>query len=286
MWRRWCASQNVPELRRLTGRADLHLHSTASDGLFTPAQVVERARDMGLSVIALTDHDTMGGVAEFQSAAAAFGISALAGAEIAAEIAGDEVHLLCYFEKPAVGRFRDLLGELSEERLRRAKAMLARAHAAGYAIDAKSVLQNPQVGRPHLARELVRLGVANSVKDAFDRHLVAGGPIHVDRARPAASDVITLAAAAGGVVSLGHPCRYRHDHLEELAHMGITAVEVAHPSAGPSDRQRLRAAARRFGLLRTGGSDFHGHHPGETVGAASVGPLDAQRLMRKLATLS
>lgn len=274
-----CASRNVRDPGR---RADLHLHSTASDGLLSPAEVAQRAASAGLYAAALMDHDTMGGAREFLDGAARSGMQALCGAEIAAVLSGDEVHLLCYFLSPPDGDLAALLAELSQGRRARAEEMLRRVRTLGYAVDAQSVLRNPQIGRPHIARELIRLGAADSVTDAFERYLGSGGPIYVERVRPQAAEVIRMVNAAGGVVSLGHPCRYRHDHLAELAQLGLGAVEVEHPSAGPDDRARLRRAALQLRLLCTGGSDYHGHNPGEEIASAACPARDAEELMRKL----
>lgn len=272
---------------RAPGRADLHLHSTASDGVAPPAEVARLAAAAGLSAAALTDHDSVLGGAEFQSAAKSLGVRPVLGVEIAGEILGDEVHLLCYFlRRPRGAAFQEMLQELSADRRERAGRMVERARALGYAVDADAVLAHPQVGRPHIARELFRLGAAASVSEAFTRYLSPGGPIYVDRLRPQAREVIALAGDAGGLVSLAHPCRYRVDHLEDLCRAGLQAIEVSHPSAGPPERRRLRKAAASLGLLRTGGSDYHGHHPGEAVGSATCSRRDALALIRRLEDLA
>ncbi len=266
----------------LTGRADLHLHSTASDGLWSPAELAQAVRAAGISAAAITDHDTTAGFAEFAASAEALGVQPIAGAEIAAAHAGEEVHLLAYFPEPPLGPFSALLRRLSAERRGRAEEMLRRLAARGIAVpDADEILAHPQVGRPHIARALVRLGLARDTGDAFRRYLTPGMPAYVERYRPPAEEAIALAGQEGGLVALAHPGHYALDHLAGLAAAGLAAVEVNHPSAGRAQRQALRRSAGEQDLLITGGSDCHGV-PGTRPGAAALGRADARRFLQRL----
>ncbi len=280
-WRRWSASPKVAE--RVPGpRADLHLHSTASDGLVPPDALAVFVQAAKIRVAALTDHDTTHGFAAFAPAARALGIQPIPGAEIAALHDGEEVHLLAYFAVPPEGPFAELLAALSRGRGTRAEEMLRRLAAMGIALpDAQEILAHPQVGRPHVARALVRLGLARDTSDAFDRFLVPGKPAYVERLRPQAKDAIARAHADGGIVSLAHPGHYRTGHLSGLRKDGLDAVEVNHPSAARPERQALLRAARQLGLITTGGSDFHGA-PGARPGRAALPPAQTERFLERI----
>lgn len=231
---------------------------------------------------ALTDHDTTAGFGAFSGAALQHGILAIPGCEIAAVDEGEEVHLLALFASMPGGAFAQLLFRLSAERQSRAAEMLDRLEAMGIILaDREEILSHAQVGRPHIARSLVRAGHARDTAGAFARFLSSGGPAYVDRYRPPAPEAIALAHNAGGIVSLAHPRKYRLQHIGALAAAGLDAVEAMHPSASSSERQALRRAARAQGLLVSGGSDFHGA-AGAAPGDAALGRADALRLLTRL----
>lgn len=256
--------------------ADLHLHSTASDGLLAPGEVAAAAAQAGLAAAALTDHDTTAGFAEFALAAGRLGLWPVCGAEVAALCCGEEVHLLSYFAAPPADVFARLLGRLAAERRGRAAEMLERLRAIGIDLP-QSVLAHPLVGRPHVARALVEAGAAGGADEAFARFLLPGRPGYVGRYRPPADEVIARAHAEGGVVALAHPVRCERDLVADLA--GLDALEVRHPSADAAARRRLGQVARRRGLIATGGSDFHGK-PGEALRPEDTTSPQALRLLR------
>ena len=263
-------------------RADLHLHSTASDGLMPPADVALAASSAGLAVAALTDHDTCAGFPDFAAAAARCGLVALCGAEVAAEQAGEEVHLLAYFRRPPAGGYRALLEQLAAARPARALEMVRRLRAMGYPIEADAVLGRPRPGRPHVARALVAAGVVEDPTEAFRRFLTPGAPAYVPRWRPLAADVIALAHGDGGLVALAHPRRSGGDRVEELAAAGLDALEVVHPSADRSAQAELAAQAAEFGLLATGGSDFHAKDDDPPLGRWCLGGAALARFLARL----
>lgn len=263
-------------------RTDLHLHSTASDGLLSPTELAAACCAAGIRTAALTDHDTTVGYPEFSAAATPLGVLPIVGAEIAAQHQGEEVHLLAFFPKLPRGVFAALLARLTGERRARAEEMLSRLAALGMPLpDAGEVLSHPQVGRPHVARALVRQGFVRDTGEAFRRYLVPGAPAYVERWRPEAADAIARCHDEGGIVSLAHPANYRSPHLGELAAEGLDAVEVNHPSATRSRRQLLRRETLSLGLLRTGGSDFHGGTE-SGPGAVGLGPTDARHFLERL----
>ena len=262
--------------------ADLHLHSTASDGLVSPADLAAALAARGVGAGALTDHDTCNGFPAFAAAAAEVGLYALCGAEIAAEQDGQEVHLLSYFLDVPGGPYQDMLQRLSQARLGRAEEMLRRLRKLGITLDEQEVLAAAQPGRPHVARAMVRAGHAADVRDAFGRYLSPGRPGYVSRWRPAAGDVIAFAHAARGITTLAHPCRYRTVPLQALVLAGIDAVEAVHPSCAEAQTAALHAAAVAAGLLITGGSDFHGKADDQPLGTYVLAGDEFDRLRARL----
>lgn len=243
---------------------DLHMHTTASDGLCSPAELVARVRAAGVTTFAVTDHDTVAALAEVRALAGA-DLSLVPGIEVTAVFAGRDVHVLGYWFDEHSG---DLLTFLRDQRARRVQRVermaVALAHA-GAPVDVRPVLDDAErrpgaaVGRPALARALVAAGHAASVQDAFERLLGAGRPGYVARDGVPPGAVAELVHAAGGVVSLAHPgVTRRDDMLAAWAADGLDALEAYHSDHTADDDARYRAAARALGLAVSGGSDFHG----------------------------
>jgi 3',5'-nucleoside bisphosphate phosphatase len=240
---------------------DLHMHSTASDGARTPTEVVEAARVAKLSAIALTDHDTVGGVREAQGAGARLGIRVVAGVELSAVEGDAETHLL--------GLHLELLDEMQEQlesiramRITRAQRIVERLNALGVKITTADVLEQAgggAVGRPHVARAMIAHGWVGDNREAFDRFLGYGRPAYVGKDRLPMSEAIAMIHRAGGLAILAHPGEAgKRARLEALAAEGLDGVEIRHPSHTPEDIMRLGALAAQLGLLPSGGSDWHG----------------------------
>ena len=256
---------------------DLHTHSTVSDGTCAPAEVVRRAHRVGVSALALTDHDATGGLAEAEAEARALGIDFLCGVEISAEAEGVDVHILGYGFDVEHPELVSELAQVRKAREARIPQMVERLRALGIDLtpgDAFRVAGSGSIGRPHVARALVELGACGSIDDAFDRFLGAGGPAFVPKVVPTAADAIARIRAAGGIAVLAHPlyaARDRPGGLEALVaplvRQGLVGIETHYVSHRPRDRRRVARVARRLGLLATGGSDFHGAtRPGVEVG--------------------
>ena len=266
---------------RLAGRADLHLHTTHSDGTYTPAELVDLARRSGLAAIAVTDHDTLAGILPTRTAAAGFGLEIIAGVEISCEYEGRELHLLAYFvalDDPALNA---ALEAVRRDRVERFRAMVERLRLLGVSVDEKELLTIPDtLGRPHLAEMIVKAGKASSVREAFRRYLLDNGRVNVPKKRLPVAEALTLVRAAGGVAAWAHPgyhCDQRR--LVELRALGLGGIEIEYPDTPPSRRRELRAWAATLGLAVTGGSDCHG--PGRrTVGTCSVSDEELERLRR------
>ena len=254
-----------------SGTIDLHVHSTASDGGLAPGAVVKRAMAAGLRAIALTDHDTMAGIPEAIAAGEHLGVRVVGGCEFSAAAPWGEMHVLGYFLPPSSAPLEAFLELCRADRVRRAQAMVERLQRLGVALTFGNVLDESgggAVGRPHVARAIVRHGGAVDMGDAFDRYLGRGRPAFVEKTLPAFRTITELVHAEGGLVSVAHlKERGTRSFIERLKGEGLDAVETRHPSHDPDLRARLTDMALKLGLLRTGGSDWHGDpEPGVTHG--------------------
>jgi len=251
---------------------DLHVHSTASDGGLPPEAVVERARTSGLTAIALTDHDTVAGVPAAVAAGDRLGLRVVGGCEFSCAAPWGEMHVLGYFLPSESAELEMFLERRRADRVRRGREMVNRLQGLGVRLEFEDVLRQSRggaVGRPHVARAIVRQGGASDISDAFDRYIGRGRPAFVEKILPAFRDVAEVVHAVRGMVSVAHlKERGTRSFLERLKRDGLDAVEVRHPSHDADLRSRLTGIALRLGLLRTGGSDWHGDpEPGETHGA-------------------
>ncbi|HET9464501.1 MAG TPA: PHP domain-containing protein [Gemmatimonadales bacterium] len=253
------------------GTIDLHVHSTASDGSLAPESVVKRAMAAGLRAIGLTDHDTVGGIPEALAAGERFGVRVIAGCEFSAAAPWGEMHVLGYFLPSSSAPLEAFLERCRADRVRRARLMVDRLQGLGVSLSFDSVLNESRggaVGRPHVARAIVRHGGAIDLGDAFDRFLGRGRPAFVEKTLPAFCTISELVHAEGGLVSVAHlKERGTRAFIERLKGEGLDAVETRHPSHDPDLRARLTDITIKLGLLRTGGSDWHGDpEPGVTHG--------------------
>ena len=247
---------------------DLHTHTTASDGALAPGALVERAHELGIRTLAVTDHDTLAGVPAAAAAAAARGMEFLPGIEITAVHRGRDVHVLAYFLEPEPAGLAPFLADQRRDRTRRAREMSARLAALGVPVDLEDVIADAEAGgkavaRPTVARALLDAGHVTSLQQAFDRWLADGRPAYVPRSGAPPADVVRLVRRSGGLPVLAHPGLLRRDELiPELAEAGLGAVEAYHSDHDPRAQARYLQVAEQHGLAVSGGSDFHGDdHP-------------------------
>ncbi|MCY0940574.1 MULTISPECIES: PHP domain-containing protein [Streptomyces] len=262
-------------------RIDLHTHSTASDGTDTPAELVRNAAGAGLDVVALTDHDTVGGHAEALAALPA-GLTLVTGAELSCRLDGVGMHLLAYLfdpEEPELSRERELV---RDDRTPRAQAMVGKLRALGVDITWEQVARiagEGSVGRPHIASALVELGVVPTVSDAFTPDWLAdGGRAYAGKHELDPFDAIRLVKAAGGVTVFAHPAAVKRGRcapeavIVELAAAGLDGIEVDHMDHDTAARARLGGLAGDLGLLTTGSSDYHGSRKTCRLGEYTTDP--------------
>ncbi len=266
---------------RYSGRVDLHVHTTHSDGTYTPTQIVDLARRAGLDAVAITDHDTLGGVATAQAAAAGSGVEIVAGVEITTEYRQRELHLLGYFVALDHAELTAALTEIRQHRLERFREMIERLRSRGVSLEAgeQHVQGSPEaLGRRHLAEMLVRARRVATVREAFLRYLGDRGGVAVPKKRLPVTEALDLVRQAGGVAAWAHPAYdCTQEQLTELRALGLGAIEVEYPEVRRSRILELRSWAEKLGLAVTGGSDCHG--PGRrsvgscTISAAEFGQL-------------
>ena len=271
-----------------SARADLHVHSSASDGTRPPAEVVARAAAVGLSVLALTDHDTVAGLTPAAAALPA-GLTLLGGMELSCQRDGHSVHLLAYLFDPDHPELAAECAAIRESRILRGQKMVERLVALGVPVSWEQVTGiagGAVVGRPHIARAMVEAGAIGEPADAFTPDWIgSGGRAHVGRYAPDPAAAVRLVAAAGGVSVLAHPAADRRGWraseglIGELAAAGMAGLEVDHPAHDPADRAALRALADSLGLVPTGGSDDHGDLTGDRIGSETTPPRELERLL-------
>ncbi|MBX3132694.1 MAG: PHP domain-containing protein [Gemmatimonadaceae bacterium] len=253
---------------------DLHAHSTASDGALPPTKAVEAAHAAGLAAFALTDHDTLAGIPEAQVAADACGLRLVPGVELSVHLGTEEVHLLGLHIRD-VAALQERLEIYRGFRRRRAEEMVTRLVAAGVPVTVDAVLAEAAggaIGRPHVARALLAAGHVRDMREAFDKWLGAGRPAYVDKERLDIADGIRLIHESGGIAVWAHPGNDgRREQVEPLVAAGLDGIEVRHPSHSREDELRLASLAAFFGLVVSGGSDWHGAmHGGRVLGAMQV----------------
>jgi len=256
-------------------RADLHNHSSVSDGTEPPAAVISRAANAGLDVVALTDHDTLAGQRE-AAGALPQGLTLLPGSEISCRMNGHSVHILGYLFDPDNDELAGEMAEIRESRLHRARAMVRKLTDLGAPISWEQVSEvagGGVVGRPHIARVMIDAGVVSSIEEAFSPEwLGPGGRAHVARYALDPAKAIRLVRAAGGVTVLAHPrgatrgWQIPDDVIADLAAVGLTGIEINHPQQDKRERGRLTELASRLGLVGSGGSDDHGALTGHRIG--------------------
>jgi len=258
-------------------RADLHVHSSASDGTDPPAEVMRRAARAGLDVVALTDHDTVAGHAE--AAAAAGPVTLLPGMELSCRLDGRSLHLLAYVFDPDRPDLAAELTRIRDDRVLRARAMVDRLAELGVDVSweqVEAIAGQAVVGRPHIARAMADSGAIATPREAFTRDWIAdGGRAYVGRYALDPVRAIGLVREAGGVSALAHPRAGRdtwvtNEQISGLAAVGLAGLEVFHPDQSEAERARLIALAHDLGLAATGGSDDHGSLTGYRLGCETT----------------
>lgn len=268
------------EFKKLEGLADLHNHTTASDGLLTPSELVYWAKKKGLSAIAITDHDSTDGIEEAIKTGRDIGVYVVPGIELNTQIGEKEIHILGYFIDKDQSWFQELLIKIRNARVDRAVKMVENLRKIyGFNIDYDEIQKESggsTVGRPHIARLLVKKGIVASIEEAFEKYIAADSPAYVERYKITPAEGIKIIKKAGGVPVLAHPgLLYNNSLVAEIIFQGVLGIEAYHIKHTQQQSEQLVKLAQEYNLLITAGSDCHGELiDGEpTVGSVAI---DAQ----------
>jgi predicted metal-dependent phosphoesterase TrpH len=247
---------------------DLHIHTTASDGTMSPSEVVRYAKKKGLRAIAITDHDTIDGIAEGLQEGSKLGLEVIPGVELSVDFSKGTMHLLGYYIDHTSVALLEKLAIVQQARAERNLKMIAKLRRLGIEIELSEIKEAPedgQIGRPHFAYTLVQKGYAQSIQEAFDRYLRKGGPAYVEKFKFSPAEAISVIHKAGGVAVLAHPFTLNQIQLQdlepvvvELKEKGLDGIETYYPEHSEGQTKLYRTLAQQYGLLITGGSDFHG----------------------------
>jgi 3',5'-nucleoside bisphosphate phosphatase len=267
---------------------DLHSHTTASDGQYAPHEQVALAAKAGVTILAVTDHDTVAAIPACTEAAQQHGLRLVPGIEISCTLQRREVHMLGHFVNPTHEGLMAYATKLITERETRMQLMIDRLVALGVPVtmaQVQSFAGSATLTRPHLARALVELRVCTSLKEAFDRFLGDGKPAWVSRFEMTVGQAIDLIHASGGTATIAHPGSSRVNKLEveEMAKAGLDGLEVIHKDHPPSQREVFAAWAREYQLCSTAGSDFHGEKvaPDRRFGSVGMKSREFERLEKR-----
>jgi predicted metal-dependent phosphoesterase TrpH len=247
-------------------RIDLHTHTSCSDGVLTPTELLGQAKEARLDVLGLTDHDTMAGLDEAEAEAERHGIRLIPGIELSVYAMEREVHILGYFIDRAYGPFQEFIEEQREARIRRIHRMLDKLRTIGVDIAPEDVIEEGKqgtTGRPHVARAMVRHGYIENEDAAFHGYIGRDQPGYVPRVKVSAAEGVRRLEEAGAVPVLAHPGLYgREGLIDHMIESGIRGIEAYHPDHSDAAARRYVQLAEEKGLLVTGGSDYHGKQRG------------------------
>lgn len=269
-------------------QADLHIHSTVSDGRLTPAEVVRAAAERGLKFIALADHDTVDGIAPAKAAAKSFpGLKVIPGVEISTDIPQGEAHVLGYFIDYASRELEAKLDRFRNSRLKRAQGMVAKLDKLGIHLEWPRVQQiagSSVMGRPHIALAMLEKGYIDSFKQAFTDYIGHDRPAYVEREKITPAEAVALIIKARGLAVLAHPFTINEPEatIIELKAAGLAGIEAYYDGYSPEEIDRLVAIAEKHNLIATGGSDYHGLDSSETaIGGIDVPLASVEKLIAK-----
>ena len=270
----------------MDGKADLHLHTSYSDGAFTPQDLLAHASRAGLTILSITDHDNTGALREAMELGSTLGIEVISGVELSTTVDAQDIHLLGYFIDPENEILQEHLAIFRAERLRRAERIVQKLHELKLPLPFEAVLARAgtaSIGRPHIAAALVEAGLVDNYQAAFGRYLGFGKPAYERKYQVSPREAIRMVADAGGLSFIAHPGNAIDERvLFALIKEGVDGIEVVHPSHSSERTAYYRGIAEEYFLLTSGGSDFHGGRRNDldVLGRFSV-PAEAVEKMRR-----
>jgi predicted metal-dependent phosphoesterase TrpH len=269
---------------------NLHVHSTASDGKFSPSELIAKAASLGLTVISITDHDTIDGITEALEAARAFpGLKFIPGVEISCDLADGEAHMLGYFIDFTSPELKAALDRFRNSREGRAQRMIDKLGGMGIRLDWQRVQEiagDGSIGRPHIAEAMVEKGYINAVKDAFNGYIERSGPAYAEREKMTPAEAVALILNAEGIPVLAHPFTVKDPEamVKELKPAGLAGIETYYKDYTADEVASLVKMARKYDLITTGGNDFHGlPDSDETLVSGAAVPAEAAEKLIALA---
>jgi 3',5'-nucleoside bisphosphate phosphatase len=245
----------------MNGKADLHTHTTYSDGSWSPEEIVRKASGLGLDIISITDHDNVKGFKAAYEAGKNLGVEVIPGVEISSEISNREIHILGYFFDPANSELERYLNFFREERVKRASRIVNKLNNLGFNIHLDEVLEkanNSSVGRPHIAQVMLEKGIVSSFYEAFNKYIGNGSPAFEKKVHVSPESAFKIITDAGGLSFIAHPGNIPEHLLKELIDSGMDGIEVVHPSHNKLQQRFYRGVVNSYFLLECGGSDYHG----------------------------
>jgi 3',5'-nucleoside bisphosphate phosphatase len=242
-------------------RIDMHMHTTYSDGNYTPFELLKKVKSSNLDIVSITDHDSINALEEAISIGKDLGIEVISGVEISTDVEDREVHLLGYFLDIHSSELKKYLSFFRDERFERAKRMINKLVNLGFDISIDDVLEisnGSAVGRPHVALAMLNKGIVNDFYEAFQKFLRDGGPAYERKIHVSPQSALKLISDAGGLSFIAHPGHLKESILMTLINSGVDGIEVTHPSHNEYQRKFYRGIVNQYCLLESGGSDFHG----------------------------
>jgi predicted metal-dependent phosphoesterase TrpH len=269
------------------GKVDLHTHTSYSDGFYSPEQLVIKAKNAGIDVIGISDHDNLKGISEAAEAGKKLGVEVIPGLEISSDLRDREVHILAYFFEMDNTELERYLTFFREERLKRAIRIVDKLRALGFNISIEDVLKrtrNSAVGRPHIAQTLVEEGFTSSYYEAFNKYIGNGCPAYEKKVHLSPQSACKIINDAGGLSFIAHPGFMPEILLKELITAGVDGIEVIHPSHTPQQVRFYRGIVNEYFLLESGGSDFHGgkREDDNNLGKYYVGTHTVEAMRKRL----
>lgn len=268
----------------MSSKIDLHIHTNHSDGFYSPIELIQKVKSIGLDTISITDHDNLSAIYEASSVGKELGIEVIPGLEVSSDIGDREVHILGYFIDPDNKELERYLKFFREERLKRAIRIVNKLKSLGFVISIEDVLEqakNSAIGRPHIAQAMLEKGLTASYYEAFNKYIGNNGPAYEKKVHVSPQSIIKIINDAGGLSFIAHPGNMPESLLKELIEEGIDGIEVIHPSHNAHQVKFYRGIVNEYFLLESGGSDFHGgkREDEENLGAyyTSLPVLEAMR---------
>lgn len=245
----------------MDGKVDLHMHTNHSDGVYSPSEIVTKAKELGLEAISITDHDSTNGIEEAIEAGNSVGVEVIPGVEISSEFNGKEVHILGYFINIKDAEFKRYLQFFREERVKRAERILEKLDTLGLHLtfdDVMDIAKNSAIGRPHIAKAMHTKGLVSSYYEAFNKYIGNGCPAYEKKVHLSPESAYKIITDAGGLSFIAHPAFMQEDMLKDLIESGVDGIEVYHPSHPAQKVKFYKGIVSEYYLLESGGSDYHG----------------------------